>query len=77
MKKIQILGTGCPKCKALYSAAESAAKTAGIEYTLEKVTDIGAIASFGVMFTPALVIDGEVKLAGRVPTADEVKKLLA
>jgi small redox-active disulfide protein 2 len=77
MKKIQILGTGCPKCKNLAAVAEQAAKEAGIEYSLEKVTDINDIMSFGVMFTPALVIDGEVKLAGRVPTTDEVKQLLA
>ncbi len=77
MKKIQILGTGCPKCKALAAVAEQAAKAVGVEYTLEKVTNINDISAFGVMFTPALVIDGEVKLAGRVPTADEVKKLLA
>jgi small redox-active disulfide protein 2 len=77
MKKIQILGTGCPKCKTLAAVTEQAAKEAGVEYTLEKVTNINDISAFGVMFTPALVIDGEVKLAGRVPTADEVKKLLA
>lgn len=77
MKKIQILGTGCPKCKTLAAVADQAAKDLGIEYTLEKVTNINDISAFGVMFTPALVVDGEVKLAGRVPTADEVKKYLA
>ncbi len=77
MTKIQILGTGCPKCKSLAAVAEQAAKETGIEYSLEKVTDINDIMSYGVMFTPALVIDGEVKLAGRVPTTEEVKKLLA
>ena len=77
MKKIQILGTGCPKCKALAAVAEQAAKEVGVEYTLEKVTDINDIMSYGVMFTPALVIDGEVKLAGKVPSLEEVKKLLS
>jgi small redox-active disulfide protein 2 len=77
MKKIQILGTGCPKCRTLAAVAEQAAKDAGVEYTLEKVTNINDIMSFGVMFTPALVVDGEVKLAGRVPSLDEVKKLLS
>jgi len=77
MKKIQILGTGCPKCKALAAVAEQAAKAVGVEYTIEKVTDLNAISSFGVMATPALVVDGKVKLVGKVPSLDEVKKLLA
>jgi small redox-active disulfide protein 2 len=76
MKKIQILGTGCPKCKKLTESAEAAAKDLGIEYTLEKVTDIEKIMAYGVMMTPALVVDGQVKISGRVPSADEVKKLL-
>jgi len=76
MKKIQILGTGCPKCKKLAEAAEEAAKTAGIAYQLEKVTAINDIISFGVMTTPALAIDGKVVLAGRAATPDEIKKLL-
>lgn len=77
MKTIQILGTGCRKCGLLAETAEAAAKELGLPYTLEKVTDLNAIAGFGVMFTPALVVDGEVKLAGRVPSPDEMKKLLA
>jgi small redox-active disulfide protein 2 len=77
MKNIQILGTGCPKCKALAAVTEQAAQSIGVEYTLEKVTNINDISAFGVMFTPALVIDGEVKLAGKVPSVEEVKKLLA
>ena len=75
--KIQILGTGCPKCKALTEAAESAAKDMGVAYELEKVTDINRIMSFGVMMTPALVVDGEVKAAGKVPPPGEMKKLLS
>ena len=74
--KIQILGTGCPKCKKLAESAEQAAKAAGIEYTLEKVTDINAIMKFGVMMTPGLVIDGEVKTVGKVPTPAEIEKMM-
>lgn len=77
MKTIQILGPGCPKCKRLAEAAEAAAVAAGVEYTLEKVTDINRITGFGVMMTPALVIDGEVKTVGKVPSAEEIKALLA
>ena len=76
MKFLQILGTGCPKCNQLAAAAESAAKTAGIEYHLEKVTDIDQIMRFGVMVTPALVVDGRVKVVGRIPTADELQQLI-
>ncbi len=77
MTKIQVLGTGCPKCKKLADAAESAAKAAGIDYTIEKVTDINDIMAFGVMMTPALVIDGEVKTVGKVPPVEEIQKMLA
>ena len=77
MKTIQVLGPGCPKCMRLAEAAEAAAKAAGVEYTLEKVTDINEITSFGVMMTPALVIDGEVKTVGKVPSAEEIKAMLA
>lgn len=76
MKKLQILGTGCPKCRLLADAAETAAKELGIEYELEKVTDLNRIMGFGVMLTPALVVDGVVKVSGKVPTADEAKALL-
>ena len=74
--KIQILGTGCPKCKQLSENAETAAKELGIEFELEKVTSITDIMSFGVMMTPALVVDGEVKIAGKVPQVEEIKELL-
>ena len=77
MKKIQILGTGCPKCKKLTETAEEAAKALGIAYELEKVTNINDIMTFGVMMTPALVVDGEVKVVGKVPTVDEIKKMLS
>jgi small redox-active disulfide protein 2 len=76
MKKLQILGTGCPKCRMLTDHTEQAARALGLEYTLEKVTDINDIIAFGVMATPALVVDGEIKVAGRVPTTDAIKPLL-
>lgn len=76
MKKIQILGTGCPKCQQLTRAAQAAADELGLEYELEKVTDINEIIAFGVMMTPALVVDGEVKVVGKVPSAAEIKALL-
>ena len=74
--KIQILGTGCPKCKQLAANAEKAAQELELDFQLEKVTDISQITSFGVMMTPALVLDGDVKVVGKVPTVDEIKKLL-
>lgn len=77
MKKIQILGTGCPKCKKLAENAEAAAKELGIEFEIEKVTDINEIMKFGVMMTPALAVDGEVKVVGKVLSQDEIKKILA
>ncbi len=76
MKKLQILGTGCPKCKKLAENAEAAAKDLDIEYELEKIADINDIIKFGVMMTPALVVDGEVKAVGKVPSADEIKGML-
>ena len=76
MKRIQILGTGCPKCKKLTEHAEAAAKELGIEYEIEKVTDINDIMNFGVMMTPALAVDGEVKMMGKVASAEEIKELV-
>jgi small redox-active disulfide protein 2 len=76
MKKIQILGTGCPKCKQLAQCAEQAAKELGIAYELEKVTQINDIMKFGVMVTPALAIDGQVKSVGKVLSLVEMKKFL-
>ena len=74
--KLQILGTGCAKCKALTTATEQAAQILGLQYELEKVTDLNQIMSFGVMMTPALVVDGKVKVSGKVPSVDDLKKLL-
>jgi small redox-active disulfide protein 2 len=76
MLKLQVLGTGCPKCAKLAENAEAAAKAAGIEYELEKVTDINEIMKFGVMITPALAVDGVVKVVGKVPDPEAIKGLL-
>lgn len=75
--RIQILGTGCSKCQKLTENTDAAAKELGLPYELEKVKDINQIMSFGVMMTPALVVDGKVRVAGKVPSVDEIKKLLA
>jgi small redox-active disulfide protein 2 len=77
VKKLQILGMGCVKCEMLAKHTDEAARSLGIEYSLEKVTNALEIAKLGVMATPALVVDGEVKVAGRVPTAEAIKTLLA
>lgn len=76
MKKLQILGTGCPKCKKLTENAEDAAKELGIEYEIEKVTNINDIMNFGVIMTPALAVDGEVKVVGKVASVEEIKELI-
>jgi small redox-active disulfide protein 2 len=77
MKKIQILGTGCPKCKKLAENAKAAADALGIECEIEKITDINEIMKFGVMMTPALAVDGDVKTVGKVASSDDIKKMLA
>lgn len=76
MKQIQILGPGCAKCKQLAAAAETAANESGRPCTLTKVTDIAQIMAFGIMATPALVIDGHLKSVGRILTPAEIKPLL-
>ncbi len=76
MKKLQVLGPGCPKCVELAKRTEEAAKAAGGDYEVEKVSDLSKIMAFGVMMTPALVVDGEVKVVGQVPSVDEIKKLI-
>jgi len=75
--KLQILGTGCPKCRLLTEHTERAAQELGLDYELEKVTDIEKIFEFGVVATPALVVDGEIKVFGHVPTTGRLKELLA
>jgi small redox-active disulfide protein 2 len=74
--KIQILGTGCPSCLKLAENAKQAAAEAGIDAEIEKVTDINQITAFGVMMTPALAVDGQVKIVGKVASVDEIKKVL-
>lgn len=76
MKKIQILGTGCPKCRVLMANAEQAVKELGIEALVEKVEKITEIMKFGVMITPALAVDGQVKSAGKVLRVEDIKKFL-
>ena len=76
MIKLQILGTGCPKCKKLAENVETAAKALGIEYEIEKVTDINEIMKFGVMMTPALAVSGKVKVVGKVVSAEDIKSLI-
>lgn len=75
--KILILGTGCPKCTQLAERAQAAAEELGLDYELEKVTDITEIMKYGVMMTPALVADDTVKVVGKVPAIDDIKKLLS
>ncbi|MFA4945207.1 MAG: thioredoxin family protein [Lentisphaeria bacterium] len=77
MRKIQILGTGCPKCKTLLANAEQAVRESGVAASIEKVEKIQDILAFGVMLTPALALDGEVKAAGKILTVAEIKRLLA
>ena len=76
MKKIQILGTGCAKCENLAENARKAIEAVGVECEVEKVKDLNEIMKFGVMITPALAIDGQVKFSGKVAEVDEIAKLL-
>lgn len=77
MKDLKILGGGCANCKTLYKNAEEAAKNLGVECSFEKVTDFKKIAEYGVMRTPALVIDGKVVVSGSVPSVKEIEGLLS
>ena len=74
--QLLILGTGCAKCAKLYEATEQAAQSLGLQYELEKVTALKQIMAFGVMTTPALVVNGQVKVSGKVPSVDEIKTML-
>jgi len=75
-KKIEILGIGCAKCQKLESNAKQAVGLSGVDATVSKVTDINQITEYGVMITPALVIDGKVKVAGKIPTAEAIAEWL-
>ena len=74
--KIEILGTGCPKCKATEKIVRKVVEELGKKVDIVKVEDLQEIVDRGVMMTPAVVVDGEVKIIGRVPSPDEIKKLL-
>jgi len=74
--EIRILGTGCAKCHKLEEETRKAAEELGLDCDIEKVSDLNRIMSYGVMITPALVVDGAVKVAGRVPSREDIKKLL-
>ena len=76
MKKLQILGTGCPNCIKLTKQTEAAANALGLDYEIEKVTDIDQIMAMGVMMTPALAVDGQVKVMGRIPSVVELQRLI-
>ncbi len=76
MKKLQILGTGCAKCAKLAETTQQAAESLGLAYEMEKVTDLRKIMAFGVLSTPALVVDGVVKVSGKAPSLEEIIKLL-
>lgn len=76
MKMIQVVGPGCAKCQKLYEHAKKAAEQLGIDFDIEKVTELDAILALGVVTTPALIVDGQIKVAGRVPSADQIKAVL-
>jgi len=77
MKQIKVLGPGCAKCQELLKQTQLATLELGLECSIEKVTDIRQITQYGVLMTPALVVDGQVKVSGRVPSMNDLKKLLA
>ena len=76
MKEVKVLGPGCPKCVQLMKQAEQAVQELGLECSVEKITDIQQITRYGVMMTPALVVNGQVKATGKVPSMDDLKKML-
>ncbi len=76
MKEIKVLGPGCPKCEKLMELTKQAVDELGLGYPVEKVSDIGEIIKYGVAITPALVVDNEVKVMGKVPSVDEIKKMI-
>lgn len=76
MAKLQILGIGCAKCKKLAEHAEAAVKELGLDFEIVKVKDIKEIMAFGVMMTPALAVDGVVKVSGKVPSVEEIKEMI-
>lgn len=77
MKKLIVLGPGCPRCETLAKLTQQAADQLGIEYEFEKIADIKQFPAFGLMMTPGLVVDGELKVQGKVPSIDDIKSMLA
>lgn len=77
MKEIKVLGPGCPKCLELMEQTEQAAQELKLECNIEKISDIVEITGYGVMMTPALIVDGQIKVTGKVPSLDDIKKMLA
>jgi small redox-active disulfide protein 2 len=77
MKKLIVLGPGCPRCETLAKLTRQAADQLGLEYELEKIADIKRFIEFGLMMTPGLVVDGQLKVQGKVPSLDEIKAMLA
>jgi len=77
MKKIQVLGPGCPRCRQLAAAVDLAARQLGLEYEVEKVTNVSEIVNLGVIMTPGLIVDGELKFQGKCPSVDELKAIIA
>jgi small redox-active disulfide protein 2 len=75
--RIQVLGTGCPKCNKTYENVRQAVTETGVTADIEKVEDLKAIMEFNVMMTPAVAIDGEVKVSGKVPSVEEIKELIS
>lgn len=76
MKTVEVLGPGCPRCQETYRVVRHVVETRGVECTLRKVEDIQRMVALGVLQTPAVAVDGKVVLAGRIPKAEEVEKLL-
>ena len=77
MKDVKVLGPGCARCEQLLELTRRAVREVGLECTVQKVSDIQEITKYGVMMTPALVVDGQVKVSGKVPSLDDIKRLLA
>jgi small redox-active disulfide protein 2 len=75
--KIEVLGTGCAKCQKLEANVRKAVEELGVDAQIEKVQDVSAIISYGVMMTPALAIDGEVKVVGKIPSVPELQTMIA
>jgi small redox-active disulfide protein 2 len=76
VKEVKVLGPGCPKCRELMKQTQKAVQELDLDCTVEKVTDILKITEYGVMMTPALVVDGQVKVAGKVPSVDDIKTMI-